>query len=119
MRAVDRDLAEGADFVMVKPGMPYLDILRDTAERSPVPVSVYQVSGEYAMLHHAAAAGALDYKRAVMEALLAFRRAGARVIISYFTPQVLAWIREEAAAAPGAAAAGASAAPAAMADHRA
>ena len=59
-RAVDRDVAEGADMVMVKPGMPYLDVVRDTKERVQVPVAVYQVSGEYAMLHHAAQAGALD-----------------------------------------------------------
>jgi porphobilinogen synthase len=94
-RAVERDLAEGADFVMVKPGMPYLDIVRETADISPVPVAVYQVSGEWAMLHHAAAAGALDLKKAVMESLLAFKRAGAVLVLSYFTPQVLKWLREE------------------------
>ena len=69
LRAVDRDLAEGADFVMVKPGMPYLDIIRDTAERSTVPVAVYQVSGEFAMLYHAAAAGGIDLRKGVMESL--------------------------------------------------
>lgn len=98
LRAVDRDLGEGADLVMVKPGMPYLDILRETADRSPVPVAVYQVSGEFAMLYHAGAAGALDLKRSVNESLLAFKRAGAKLIISYFTPQVLAWRREDMAA---------------------
>lgn len=92
--AVDRDLAEGADFVMVKPGMPYLDVIRDTAERARVPVAVYQVSGEFAMLHHAAAAGAFELRRAVMESLTAFQRAGATIIISYFTPQVLTWLKE-------------------------
>ena len=81
---------------MVKPGMPYLDILRETADRSPVPVAVYQVSGEYAMLHHAAAAGALDLRAAVFESLAAFRRAGASLILSYFTPQVLRWLKEQA-----------------------
>ena len=105
-------MSEGADFVMVKPGMPYLDVLRDTAERSPVPVAVYQVSGEFAMLHHAAAAGGIDLKRGVMESLVAFRRAGAVLVLSYFTPQVLRWIREdcdaERAAARAAATAGAS-----------
>jgi porphobilinogen synthase len=109
-RAVARDVAEGADFVMVKPGMPYLDVLRDTADASPVPVAVYQVSGEYAALHHAAAAGALDHRRAVVESLLAFKRAGARLVLSYFTPQVLAWLREDAAAEAAASLAAANAA---------
>lgn len=99
LRAVDRDVAEGADLVMVKPGMPYLDIVRETADRVLVPVSVYQVSGEYAMLVHAARAGALDYKRAVLEALGAFKRAGARLIISYFAPQVLEWMRADSSTA--------------------
>jgi porphobilinogen synthase len=69
LRAVDRDVAEGADFVMVKPGGAYLDIIRETADRAGVPVAVYQVSGEYAMLWHAAAAGAFDLRRAVTESL--------------------------------------------------
>ena len=99
IRAVDRDIDEGADLVMVKPGLPYLDILRDTAERSPVPVAVYQVSGEYAMLVHAAAAGAIDLKSAVAETLTAFRRAGAVLIITYFTPRILSWAKEDATAA--------------------
>lgn len=98
LRAVDRDIAEGADFVMVKPGMPYLDIIRDTKERVSVPVAVYQVSGEYAMLYHAAMAAALDLKSAVMESLASFQRAGATIIISYFAPQVLEWMAEDAEA---------------------
>lgn len=92
LRAIDRDVAEGADFVMVKPGMPYLDIIRDCADRSPVPVAVYQVSGEFAMLHAAAANGAFDLQRAVLESLTAFQRAGARIFITYFAPQVLSWL---------------------------
>lgn len=100
-RAVERDLEEGADLVMVKPGMPYLDIVRETADFSPVPVAVYQVSGEWAMIHHAAAAGALDLKKAVMESLMAFKRAGAVLVLSYFTPLVLQWLREENEAALG------------------
>ena len=79
LRALLRDVAEGADYVMVKPGGPYLDICRDAAEQCKVPVAAYQVSGEFAMLHHAAAAGAFDLKRAVMESLVAFRRAGVSV----------------------------------------
>jgi porphobilinogen synthase len=92
---VERDVAEGADFVMVKPGMPYLDIIRDTADAARgLPVAVYQVSGEWAMLHHAAAAGGIDLRRGVMESLTAFKRAGATVYITYFAPQVLKWLSE-------------------------
>ncbi len=94
IRAVDRDIEEGADFVMVKPGGPYLDICRDVAERSSVPVAVYHVSGEYAMLYHAATAGAFDLKRAVMESMVSFRRAGVTIIITYFAPRVLEWLSE-------------------------
>lgn len=94
LRAVERDIDEGADFVMVKPGGPYLDICRDVVNQSKVPVAVYQVSGEYAMLWHAATANAFDLKRAVMESLVAFRRAGITIIISYYTPKVLEWLSE-------------------------
>ncbi len=87
-------MKEGADMVMVKPGMPYLDVVRDTADLVDLPVAVYQVSGEYAMLYHAAAAGAMDLRKGVMESLLAFRRAGACLVISYFTPTVLEWLKE-------------------------
>eukprot|EP00002_Diphylleia_rotans_P017815 TRINITY_DN3457_c0_g1_i1.p1 TRINITY_DN3457_c0_g1~~TRINITY_DN3457_c0_g1_i1.p1 ORF type:complete len:335 (-),score=64.38 TRINITY_DN3457_c0_g1_i1:142-1146(-) len=93
LRALERDIQEGADMVMIKPGMPYLDLIRDTAERTTLPVAVYQVSGEFAMLHHAAAAGSFDLKAAVMESLQGFRRAGATIIITYFTPVILEWIR--------------------------
>jgi len=95
LRAVERDIEEGADFVMVKPGGPYLDICRDVVNNSKVPVAVYQVSGEYAMLWHAAAANAFDLKRAVMESLVSFRRAGVTIIISYFAPKVLGWLASE------------------------
>ena len=93
LRAVDRDIAEGADFIMVKPGGPYLDICRDVvnAYGDRVPIAVYQVSGEFAMLHHAAAAGAFDLRRAVEESLMSFKRAGVTIIITYFAPQVLEW----------------------------
>ena len=93
LRAVDRDVREGADFVMVKPAGPYLDLIRDVRDRVSVPVAAYQVSGEYAMLHHAAASGAFDLRTAVLESLTGLRRAGADVLISYFTPQVLKWLR--------------------------
>ncbi|OZJ03234.1 Delta-aminolevulinic acid dehydratase [Bifiguratus adelaidae] len=94
-RAVQRDMAEGADILMVKPGMPYLDILRDTAEiAEDYPIAVYQVSGEYAMLWHAAEAGVFDLKRAVFETLEGFQRAGATLILTYFTPLMLDWLEE-------------------------
>lgn len=91
-RAVARDVEEGADMLMVKPGLPYLDIIKSTKEQFPNhPLFVYQVSGEFAMLHHAAKAGALDLRKSVEETITSFRRAGADCIITYFTPQLLEW----------------------------
>ena len=84
LREVALDLAEGADMVMVKPGMPYLDIVRRVKEEFRVPTFAYQVSGEYAMLKAAAANGWLDHDAVMMESLLAFRRAGADGVLSYF-----------------------------------
>jgi porphobilinogen synthase len=78
------DIAEGADMVMVKPGMPYLDIVRRVKEHFRVPTFAYQVSGEYAMLKAAAANGWLDHDAVMMESLLAFKRAGADGVLSYF-----------------------------------
>ena len=83
LREVASDLDEGADMVMVKPGMPYLDIVRRVKETFKVPTAVYQVSGEYAMLHAAAANGWLDGPAVMMESLVAFKRAGADAILSY------------------------------------
>lgn len=83
LREVALDLAEGADMVMVKPGLPYLDVLRRVKERFGAPTFVYQVSGEYAMLRFAADAGALDWNACMMEALVAFKRAGADGILTY------------------------------------
>ncbi|BFZ06002.1 hypothetical protein BsWGS_09041 [Bradybaena similaris] len=95
-RAADRDVAEGADFLMVKPGLAYLDVVRLLKQKYPThPMAIYNVSGEYAMLYHAAAAGAFDLKTAVMEMLHSMRRAGADILITYFTPQVLDWIRQD------------------------
>jgi porphobilinogen synthase len=82
------DIAEGADLVMVKPGMPYLDIVRRVSETFKVPTFAYQVSGEYAMLMAAAERGWLDGDKAMMESLLAFKRAGASGILTYFAPKV-------------------------------
>ncbi len=84
LREVALDIAEGADMVMVKPGMPYLDIIRRVKDRFDVPVFAYQVSGEYAMIMAAAAHGWLDGERAMLESLLAFKRAGCAGILTYF-----------------------------------
>jgi porphobilinogen synthase len=86
LREVALDLAEGADSVMVKPGLPYLDIIRRVKDRFEVPVFAYQVSGEYAMIEAAAAAGAGDRDALVLETLMAFRRAGASGILTYHAP---------------------------------
>ena len=84
LREVAMDIAEGADMVMVKPGMPYLDIIRRVKERFEVPVFAYQVSGEYAMIVAAARNGWLDHDRAMLESLLGFKRAGCSGILTYF-----------------------------------
>jgi porphobilinogen synthase len=86
LREVAMDIAEGADSVMVKPGLPYLDIVRRVKERFDVPVFAYQVSGEYAMIEAAAAAGAGDRDALVLETLMAFKRAGCTGILSYHAP---------------------------------
>ncbi len=89
------DLEEGADMVMVKPGLPYLDIVRRVKETFGVPTYVYQVSGEYAMLKAASINGWLDEKAVVMEALTSIKRAGADGILTYFALQAAAWLREK------------------------
>ncbi|MCL4207602.1 MAG: porphobilinogen synthase [Pirellulaceae bacterium] len=92
LREVALDLAEGADMVMVKPGMPYLDIVRRVKDTFSAPTYVYQVSGEYAMLCAAAANGWLDRQRVVLESLLGFKRAGADGILTYFAIEVARWL---------------------------
>jgi porphobilinogen synthase len=87
LREVELDIAEGADMVMVKPGMPYLDVLRRVKDTFAMPTFAYQVSGEYAMISAAANNGWLDGERAMMESLLAFKRAGADGVLTYFAPQ--------------------------------
>ena len=89
------DLEEGADMIMVKPGMPYLDIVRRVKDKFKAPTYVYQVSGEYAMLKAAGQNGWLDEKACVMEALLSMKRAGADGILSYFSLDVARWLKEE------------------------
>ena len=92
LREVGLDIAEGADMVMVKPGMPYLDIVRRVKQQFGVPTYAYQVSGEYAMLMAAAQNGWLDEKAVVLESLLAFKRAGADGILTYFAERVAKWL---------------------------
>lgn len=94
LREVELDLSEGADLVMVKPGLPYLDVIRAVAEVSDVPVGAYQVSGEYAMVEAAAAHGWLDRRAAVVETLTSLRRAGADVILTYWAVEAAAWLAE-------------------------
>jgi porphobilinogen synthase len=87
MREIDQDLTEGADMILMKPAMPYLDVIRVARERVEVPIGAYQVSGEYAMLQAAFAKGWLDKDRAMMESLLSIRRAGADFTVTYFAKQ--------------------------------
>ena len=92
---VGLDLAEGADMVMVKPGMPYLDIIRRIKDEFKVPTYAYQVSGEYAMLMAAIKNGWLDEKRSILEALMSFKRAGANGVLTYFAITVATWLRQD------------------------
>ena len=94
LREVELDLLEGADMVMVKPGMPYLDIVHRVKDRFECPTFVYQVSGEYAMLKAAAANGWLDEKTVVLESLLCMRRAGADGVLTYFALDVAQWLKQ-------------------------
>jgi porphobilinogen synthase len=93
LREVGQDIAEGADMVMVKPGMPYLDIVRRVKQQFGVPTYAYQVSGEYAMLTAAAQNGWLNEEAVVMESLLAFKRAGADGILTYFAERAAMWLK--------------------------
>lgn len=94
LREVQLDLQEGADMVMVKPGMPYLDIIRRVKDEFGVPVFAYQVSGEYAMLKAASLNGWLDERQVVLESLLAFKRAGSDAILTYYAKAVAQWLKE-------------------------
>ena len=90
---VELDVAEGADIVMVKPALPYLDILSAVAQMSPVPVAAYQVSGEYAQIEAAAAHGWIDRERVMMESLISIRRAGAQIILTYYALEAARLLR--------------------------
>jgi porphobilinogen synthase len=95
LREVALDLAEGADMVMVKPALAYLDVLRAVAEVSDVPVAAYQVSGEYAMIEAAAANGWLDRERTILETLTSIRRAGADMVLTYWAVEAAQWLDRE------------------------
>jgi len=92
LREIAIDIDEGADMVMVKPGLAYLDVLYAAAQRFDVPVAAYQVSGEYAMVKAAAAQGWLDEKAVALESLLAFRRAGASLVLTYWAREAAGWL---------------------------
>ena len=94
LREVELDIGEGADIVMVKPALPYLDVLARVRDHWDLPLAAYNVSGEYAMLKAAAANGWLDERRATLEALTGIRRAGADIIITYHAPEAAAWLAE-------------------------
>ncbi|MCX2948041.1 porphobilinogen synthase [Lentzea sp. NEAU-D7] len=92
IREVQLDLAEGADMVMVKPALLYLDVLRAVAEVSDVPVAAYQISGEYAMIEAAAANGWIDRERSILESLTSIRRAGADIVLTYWAVEAARWL---------------------------
>ena len=92
LRECELDLAEGADAIMVKPALPYLDVLRAVRDRFDAPVGAYNVSGEYALIKDAAAAGHLDERSAALESLTAIKRAGADLVVSYWTKELAAWL---------------------------
>jgi porphobilinogen synthase len=93
LREVELDLEQGADMVMVKPGMPYLDIIRRVKDEFGAPTFAYQVSGEYAMIQAAAGNGWLDGDKAMMESLMSFKRAGANGVLTYFAPRAAAKLK--------------------------
>jgi porphobilinogen synthase len=95
LREVDLDIAEGADIVMVKPALAYLDVIQQVRNRCDLPIAAYNVSGEYAMIKAAAQQGWLDEHRVTMEVLTGIKRAGADMIITYFAPQVAQWLNED------------------------
>ena len=95
LREVELDIDEGADAVMVKPALPFLDVVRAVAEISPVPVAAYQVSGEYSMVEAAAARGWLDRRRTIVESLTSIRRAGADIVLTYWAAEASGWLADD------------------------
>ncbi len=94
LREVEQDILEGADMVMVKPGMPYLDIIRRVKDEFAMPTFAFQVSGEYAMMMAAAQNGWLDEKRIIIESLMSFKRAGCDGVLTYFAPKAAQWLKQ-------------------------
>lgn len=94
VREVELDIAEGADIVMVKPALPYLDVIREISQSFNIPVAAYHVSGEYSMIKAAARNGWIDERGAALESSLAIKRAGAKIIITYYAKQIARWLRE-------------------------
>jgi porphobilinogen synthase len=92
LRECEQDIAEGADILMIKPALPYLDVIRAARERFDLPLAAYNVSGEYAMVKAAAAKGFLDERQAALESLTAIKRAGADLVISYWTKELASWL---------------------------
>ena len=95
MREIEEDIAEGADMIMVKPALAYLDLVRQARDKFDLPLAVYNVSGEYAMVKAAASLGYIDEKKIVLENLTAMKRAGADILITYHALDVCRWLREE------------------------
>ena len=93
LREVDLDVAEGADMLMVKPALAYLDIIRQVKDRHNLPLAAYQVSGEYSMVKAAAEKGWIDERRVALETLMSIRRAGADMIITYWAKDAVRWLR--------------------------
>ena len=94
LREIDQDIAEGADIVMVKPALAYMDVIRQVRDHCNLPIAAYNVSGEYSMVKAAAQKGWIDEERIVLEMLIGITRAGADIIITYFAPDVAKWLRE-------------------------
>ncbi|MEH7300174.1 porphobilinogen synthase, partial [Neobacillus drentensis] len=94
-REAESDVAEGADFLIVKPGMPYLDIVRDMKNTFNLPIVIYNVSGEYSMIKAASANGWIDEKNTVLEMLMGMKRAGADLIITYAAKDAIRWLKED------------------------
>jgi porphobilinogen synthase len=92
LRECEQDVAEGADVIMVKPALPYLDVIRAVRERFEHPLAAYNVSGEYAMIKAAASKGFMDERQAAVESLTAIKRAGADLIVSYWTKELASWL---------------------------
>jgi len=94
LRECEQDIAEGADMLMVKPALPYLDVLRAVRDRFDLPLAAYNVSGEYAMVKAAAAAGDLDERTAAIESLMSIRRAGADLVLTYWAKEFAQWAQD-------------------------